>query len=85
MNIKLKPLDTEMTKAEISEQISVLLDEVNELYDAMETLQPGAAIMTLTNAIAAAHEELGELQYRYHKTKATPAETVVEDDQEHAV
>ncbi len=84
MNIKLKPLDTEMTKAEISEQISVLLDEINELEDAMVKLEADAAIMTLTDAIAAAYEELGELQYRYHKGYATPADTV-EDNQEHAV
>lgn len=76
-----------MTKAEISEQISELLKEIDELHNAMAKLKPGAAIMTLTDAISAAYQDLGVLEYLYHKNEETPTETVVfdEDNQEHAV
>lgn len=67
---------SEMTKAEIGEQISNLLDEINDLENALETLEPGAALMTLKDAIADRYEKLGELRYRYHED---------EDNREHAV
>lgn len=63
-----------MTKTEhflMGEQIECLLKEIEELKAGIINLEANAPIVAVSNALASASEEIGELQWRYNNEEIT--------------